>query len=390
MEKEYGLAEAMVDYHREAEQRTTSSGPPVDTETPLPMVSTRDSDLSDPSSSSNTYAICSAQQDDSSILTEWIDGEIDKTAGRGIAGATTTRIGGSAEAPDDARRRNLGEGVHTSVPVPVVVPTAKVQRTSLANYGGRHARRTSNLFAARNRFRRQRGSYVAESDASKEERFWAGVRPMRQSSTVGLGIGKAAGTGALTIATLRAAIKLKKKAVDFKAKSILSAYTLDPRSPRMLSWKNWMFVNIMYAVLVVPWRISFGSDVGPISLTFNVIVNVSFVIDTVLHFFTAIPTESGLMTDRKVIIRRYLSTWFVLDLITCLPLTTLLRDRVYPSLRVITPMRAVRLMGLLKVVKVYAMHYEVSARVIVCVAIDGLRTLQGYDTSTPLPSFTPP
>lgn len=369
MEKGDGIEQALGDHHGEAEEHIPSSGPPMVTAIPLATMSVREVDASsDHSSSTYTSVRCSAQQDDPRGLARRIDGGNENIAGQGIAGAMSTGIDDSAEAADDARGRNLGQYMEPWVPVPKVTVAANGRGVcsvdgrgvrSVDN-GGKYARRTSNLFAARNRFRRQQTSYKDESDASKEARFWAGVRPMRQNSTVGLGIGGPAGTGALTMATLRAAIKLKKRAVDFKAKSTLSAYILDPRSPRMLSWKNWMFVNIMYTVLVVPWRISFLSDAGPFALACNVIVNVSFVIDTVLHFFTAIPTESGLMTDRKVIIRRYLSTWFVLDLVTCLPLTTLLRDRVYPSLRVLTPMRAVRLMSLLKVVKVYAMHYEVS------------------------------
>lgn len=231
-----------------------------------------------------------------------------------------------------------------------------------ASDGGKYARRSSNLFAARGRFRRQRTSEAEESDADKKAMFWAGVKPTRANSSPFLAVRKSGGPGSLSMATVRAAIKLKKRANDIHAKSILSAYIYDPRSRRMTMWKNWMLVNIMYTVLVVPWRISFHSDAGILGLMLSGIVNVSFVVDTVLHFFTAVPTEAGLIIDRKLIIRRYLSTWFLLDLVTCLPVTTLLRGTVSASMRVIAPLRGVRLLSLLKVVKVYAMHYEVRFR----------------------------
>lgn len=163
------------------------------------------------------------------------------------------------------------------------------------------------------------------------------------------------------MATLRAAIKLKKKAEVIHAKSELSGYILDPRSLRMRYWKNWMLVNIMYTVLMVPGQISFHSEPGAFLLTLSWIANVSFIIDTVLHFFTAVPMESGLVTDRGFISRRYIFTWFLLDVVSCFPVTTLLRHRVSPSLKVLAPLRGLRLLGLLKVVKVYALHYEVTS-----------------------------
>lgn len=233
-------------------------------------------------------------------------------------------------------------------------------------------------FATRGRFRRSRGVVPVESLQESRERFWTGVKlaqagpvelpsetreslvarakPTRQKSKL---LPTLTGSNRITMATVRAAIKLKQKANVIQAKSVLNWSILDPRSPRMRSWKNWMFMNIMYTVLVVPWRISFNLPAQAFGLTLSAIANVSFVIDTVLHFFTAVETESGLVTDHVVILRRYLSSWFIIDFVTCLPYTTLLRDSIPASMTVLTPLRGLRLLSLLKVAKVYAMHYEV-------------------------------
>lgn len=218
----------------------------------------------------------------------------------------------------------------------------------------------NSMFSTRGRFRRQRSSItLEESAAALRERFWEGVKPARASSTL---LAPPGGTGMarLTMATVRAALKLKKRANVIQAKSVFDKYVLDPRSPRMTYWKNWMIVNIMYTVLIVPWRISFHVEAGAFGLTLSAIANVSFIVDSALRFVTAIPTETGLVTDRRVIVRRYLRTWFIFDAVTCLPLTTLMRNSVPRNVRVLTPMRGLRLLALLKVVKVYAMHYEVS------------------------------
>lgn len=208
------------------------------------------------------------------------------------------------------------------------------------------------------RFGRPHNAVTEETKAEAKRQFWAGVKPARANSLMALPTG--GGPPGLSMVTIRAAMKLKKKANVIQAKSVLNKYILNPRSLRMQYWKNWMLVNIMFTVLVTPWRISFQVPARAFGLVLAGIVNISFIADTILHFFTAVQTESALLTDRKEIARRYLKSWFFLDLVTCCPYTTLLRNLIPPSLRAMAPLRGLRLLKLLKVVKVYTMHYEVS------------------------------
>lgn len=200
------------------------------------------------------------------------------------------------------------------------------------------------------RFRRPEGRVLGESLSHRQERFWKNVRDNRPIEE-----GPPSISG-ITMTAVRSIIKLKN---IHMLKSTRNKYVLDPRSTRRRLWKNWMLLNIMYTVLVVPWRISFHARAGALGLVLNSVANVSFIVDTVLHFFTAVETDTGLMTDQREIVRRYVSSWFLIDAVSCIPFTTLLRDRVDPSLRGLTPIRGLRLLSLLKVVKVYALHYEV-------------------------------
>ncbi|CAM9943905.1 unnamed protein product, partial [Choristocarpus tenellus] len=153
---------------------------------------------------------------------------------------------------------------------------------------------------------------------------------------------------------------LKKKAREIGKRSKPHAFSFDPRTPRMRAWENWVTLTILYTLLIVPWRVSFNARAGPLGLAIDGFVNLSFIADTVLKFMTALPTENGLVTGTWPIARHYLRTWFLIDLVTCIPLSTLLRDVVDPSIRVVQALRGLRLLRLVKVVKVYAMHYEVS------------------------------
>ncbi|CAM9968309.1 unnamed protein product, partial [Discosporangium mesarthrocarpum] len=162
-----------------------------------------------------------------------------------------------------------------------------------------------------------------------------------------------------SVLSLQSAVFVKKKATLMRQRVKMRPFTLDPRTPRMRVWENYLTITILYTVLVVPWRISFNSRAGTLGMVIDSLVNLSFVIDTARRFVTAIPTENGLVTAPWPIARRYLGTWFLVDLASCMPLTTLLRDKVAPSVRVVHALRGLRLLRLLKVVKVYAMHYEV-------------------------------
>lgn len=209
------------------------------------------------------------------------------------------------------------------------------------------------------RFLRTHRIHTEASKAEARGRFWDGVKPSRENSTMLNPPG--AGSPGLSMVTLRAIMKLKKKATVMQAKTVMTKYIMDPRSGRMQYWKNWMLMNIMFTVLVTPWRISFQLPVTAFGLVLAGIVNISFIVDTVLHFFLAVETEAGLLTDRKEIARRYVKSWFFLDLLTCFPYTTVLRNVIPASMRILAPMRGLRLLKLLKVVKVYTMHYEVRA-----------------------------
>jgi hypothetical protein len=78
---------------------------------------------------------------------------------------------------------------------------------------------------------------------------------------------------------------------------------------------------VIYIALVVPFRLSF--DETP-SLTFKVIsgwVDVSFLIDIILTFFTEVYDENNYIkinTHRDIAVR-YLKGWFLFDIISIFP-----------------------------------------------------------------------
>jgi hypothetical protein len=81
-----------------------------------------------------------------------------------------------------------------------------------------------------------------------------------------------------------------------------------------------------FIALTIPYLVSFDErDDSAITSTqgwkaFAVTINVVFFLDLILSFFTAYFNREGfLVRDHKQIARKYLSTWFIVDLVSCFP-----------------------------------------------------------------------
>eukprot|EP01048_Picozoa_sp_COSAG05_P006509 COSAG05_NODE_424_length_9929_cov_25.816378_6_plen_845_part_00 len=87
----------------------------------------------------------------------------------------------------------------------------------------------------------------------------------------------------------------------------------------------WDFVQITllsYISVMVPFRIGFDENAIPWEplFVFDCFVDVYFVVDIYVNFNTCVVTKQGdLQIDRKEIAREYISTWFALDFVSCLP-----------------------------------------------------------------------
>ena len=85
---------------------------------------------------------------------------------------------------------------------------------------------------------------------------------------------------------------------------------------------------LILVAIVTPWNIAFEHDELMDSRIFDPIIDISFAIDIILTFNTAIYKDDGdknvLVNTRKQIAKNYVSGWFWLDLISCLPMEQLL------------------------------------------------------------------
>eukprot|EP00441_Pelagodinium_beii_P037253 CAMPEP_0197645090 /NCGR_PEP_ID=MMETSP1338-20131121/17851_1 /TAXON_ID=43686 ORGANISM="Pelagodinium beii, Strain RCC1491" /NCGR_SAMPLE_ID=MMETSP1338 /ASSEMBLY_ACC=CAM_ASM_000754 /LENGTH=1465 /DNA_ID=CAMNT_0043218587 /DNA_START=123 /DNA_END=4516 /DNA_ORIENTATION=+ len=122
---------------------------------------------------------------------------------------------------------------------------------------------------------------------------------------------------------------------------------IDPASPRKVAWDVVVSGMIIYSVLVVPFRIGFGVEAEGAVKVLDIIMDVFFFIDIILTFLTGYLDErEALETSYKKIAVRYLMTFFVIDVITVLPVE-------YVMLAVSPDNGAASEVGVLKILRLF-------------------------------------
>lgn len=89
-------------------------------------------------------------------------------------------------------------------------------------------------------------------------------------------------------------------------------------------WDLAQIFMLFYVALVVPFRIGFSKEAHPTEALFwfEAVVDLYFVVDIFLNFRTAYyDSNSELVIDQKMICLSYFRGWFLLDFLSCLPVT---------------------------------------------------------------------
>ena len=142
------------------------------------------------------------------------------------------------------------------------------------------------------------------------------------------------------------------KAVALNNKKALSDLRLfHPNGIRKMSWEILSAYAVLYTMLEVPFRIAFVAD-QPKHFILNSLeaaVVVVFLLDVLIAFNTAYiePTTNLLVTDRKIIAQKYISSFFLLDLMSAIPwdVTTFSNTKAshLESIRVLRFLRLIRM-----------------------------------------------
>ncbi|XP_047429096.1 potassium voltage-gated channel subfamily H member 5-like [Mugil cephalus] len=87
------------------------------------------------------------------------------------------------------------------------------------------------------------------------------------------------------------------------------------------TWDWVILILTFYTAIMVPYNVSFKTKQNNLTwLVLDSVVDVIFLVDIVLNFHTTFVGPAGeVISDAKLIRMNYLKTWFVIDLLSCLP-----------------------------------------------------------------------
>ncbi|KAF1334147.1 Cyclic nucleotide-binding protein, partial [Globisporangium splendens] len=154
--------------------------------------------------------------------------------------------------------------------------------------------------------------------------------------------------------------------------SCLKAPILDPRTNAKLTWDSLVMLIVLYSAIVIPIEVGFpdfefGMGWGSVSIATDVL----FCLDVVQNFFVGFYTseEEPMVRDRKQIACKYLTSWFILDVLAIIPADYVInginndpeiRDKSVLSLKLTRMVRLVRITKLARLVKLrqFAMKME--------------------------------
>lgn len=94
---------------------------------------------------------------------------------------------------------------------------------------------------------------------------------------------------------------------------------LDPESPQRKLWETIMLIWTIYAAVEAPLRIVFGYElVGPM-VYIDYLLYAFFAIDILVRIRTGFFVDGTLVTNQWLILKRYASSWLIIDLLAAIP-----------------------------------------------------------------------
>lgn len=95
-----------------------------------------------------------------------------------------------------------------------------------------------------------------------------------------------------------------------------------PQNKWKVKFDLWVIFVLITTAVILPFQIAFVEKPGTAWKIVNYTIDISFLIDMLLTFFTAIndPETNMLICDKKAIAKTYLSGWFIIDVISILPI----------------------------------------------------------------------
>lgn len=132
------------------------------------------------------------------------------------------------------------------------------------------------------------------------------------------------------------------------------AWIVSPHSTSKFCWDVAITLMIIYCCVAVPECVVLEKDSVMLGLIADYVIDTSFLLDTALGFMTGFFAEEGIyITDLRKIAKRYVTTWFMADLVSSAPYDLIVNAvSEGPSKELQRKLRLTKMIRLLKLGKV--------------------------------------
>ncbi|KAK3233293.1 hypothetical protein CYMTET_56404 [Cymbomonas tetramitiformis] len=133
-------------------------------------------------------------------------------------------------------------------------------------------------------------------------------------------------------------------------------WLFDPHSEFFHRWDIVTIVLLTFTALVTPYEVSFCKTRYDALFYINRIVDVCFTIDILFNFFLPFKTAKGTYeTSNFVVAKQYFTTWFLIDLVSIIPLETIVPHLGFSgqtgNLKLVRIIRLLKMAKLLRVLR---------------------------------------
>ncbi|KAJ0412265.1 hypothetical protein ATCC90586_006651 [Pythium insidiosum] len=143
----------------------------------------------------------------------------------------------------------------------------------------------------------------------------------------------------------------------------VSRFMVHPNSKFRRTWDVLTATCVLYVCIMVPLIIGFNYVDWGKRYVIDTIVDVYFVIDMVMTMRTGVYSNGEVIMDSRIVLRRYLRSWFIIDVISNFPLALFVDSSARKSVKIVKLQKLPKLLRigrLLKYLREYAKYYNLA------------------------------
>ncbi|KAL7685036.1 putative potassium channel, voltage-dependent, EAG/ELK/ERG, rmlC-like jelly roll [Plasmopara halstedii] len=149
---------------------------------------------------------------------------------------------------------------------------------------------------------------------------------------------------------------LEQPKTNIKSERVLlrGTYLFHPQEPSIVLWQFFVGIGIVYSIIVVPFRLGYDVDAVGGWYVLEMTIDGFFLVDILVNFRTAyFDDERKLIYEPRTLFWRYAKGWFLLDLISTVPIDELFRAVVGTSNQTLRrfPTKLLRLFRIARLLK---------------------------------------